>query len=559
MTSALIRPSAQAAEASVSGDIETLEVDVAVVGAGPSGLTAALALAKRQVRVAIVDPCLEPNNASPRCKQLNPRTMEHFRRLQVSELVRSSAPLPRGWSDSIVFCTGLRGELVSRFDGVFSLADVPTQEFPEPGLWTAQYHTEAALRAALVAERSVSALWGETVSGIREADDGVIVSLEGAPVKREIRAKYVIGADGGRSTVRKELGIALSGESNDMQNLQIIFRAPELTVDESLGRAVQYWVFHERGHGILGQLDDNGLWWAILLDTKPEITAEGLAADLEGMTNLPREQIDVIEWNIWNPRMLLADRFQQGRCFLIGDAAHLNPPFGGLGANTGIGDAVDIAWKLAAKLEGWGGDALLESYELERRPIAHAVIAEARANMEVLTLDLETEGIRAAAESGARVRERASARIIAAKPREFYTADFILGQRYGESPVLCGESGSAVRQSSGLVGARLPHRWIAPGVSLYDLLGKGFTWIDVVGDASSTAVHLIAEAEARSIPLEIVTLHRPDLRAFFGGRQLIVRPDHVIAWAGGSLDSLEAGQVLDRIRGVLPNRAVEEP
>ena len=117
MSPALIRPSAQAAEASVSGDIETLEVDVAVVGAGPSGLTAALALAKRQVRVAIVDPCLEPNSASPRCKQLNPRTMEHSRRLQVSELVRSSAPLSRGCSDSIVFCTGdpsMSGDVVVR-------------------------------------------------------------------------------------------------------------------------------------------------------------------------------------------------------------------------------------------------------------------------------------------------------------------------------------------------------------------------------------------------------------------------------------------------------------
>ena len=197
---------------------------------------------------------------------------------------------------------------------------------------------------------------------------------------------------------------------------------------------------------------------------------------IAGCTGEPVEAA-VVSTDPWTARMQLVDRARRGRVFLAGDAAHLNPPFGGHGLNTGVGDSVDLGWKLAAVLTGWGGPGLLDSYELERRPIQTKVIEAAAANNRVLAADLLADEIDAEGAAGERARRIADASIQDTKHAEFHALDLVLDLAYDGSPIILANDGSRDPDAGGrdgaVVGARLPHAWLAPGHSLFDALGDG--------------------------------------------------------------------------------------
>jgi len=253
----------------------------------------------------------------------------------------------------------------------------------------------------------------------------------------------------------------------------------------------------------------------------------------------------------WTARMQIADRMRRGRVFLAGDAAHLNPPFGGHGLNTGLGDAVDLGWKLAATLDGWGGPALLDSYELERRPIQERVIREATANMAVTSPELLADNLDADDAAGERARRAAGERIQHAKRPEFHSLELVLGIRIEDSPVIVREPDAAARrgtlpevQRPGIQpGALLPHAWLGPGRSLYDELGAGFTLL-VRRPGTGTGT-IEKAARTRGVPLRVLEVPDPVHR---GPALALVRPDQYVAWAG----DCEPGDglvLIDRVRG----------
>jgi 2-polyprenyl-6-methoxyphenol hydroxylase-like FAD-dependent oxidoreductase len=184
--------------------------------------------------------------------------------------------------------------------------------------------------------------------------------------------------------------------------------------------------------------------------------------------------------------MQIADRMRRGRVFLAGDAAHLNPPFGGHGLNTGLGDAVDLGWKLAAGLDGWGGPALLDSYQAERRPIQERVIREATANMAVTSPELLADNLDAGDAAGTRA-------------------------------------------------------WLAPGRSLYDELSPGFTLLARPGAGGGP---IEQAARARGVPLRVVEMPGTN-----GAALTLVRPDQYVAWAGDR-EPADSLALIDQIRGV---------
>ncbi|MFW3168854.1 FAD-dependent oxidoreductase [Geodermatophilus sp. CPCC 206100] len=528
------------------------EADVIVIGGGPVGLTLAHELGSRGVGVVLVEPRTEPDTSSPRCKQVNPRSMEHFRRLGLADAVRAASGLPFGWSDSAVFCTSLTGSQIERFDGVFALSDVPRSEFPEPAQWTAQYRIEAALRAALPARDTVSALWGSRLVDVQQDAASVVVTIEDADGHTSrIRGSYLAAADGGRSTVRRALDIGLGGRSSAMENLQVVFEAPGLGERHPQGRAVQYWVLNPEASGLLGRLDTADTWWGIVmgapLDASPAWTEQALRTMVGAEVPLRVRSQDP-----WTARMLIADRYREGRCFLAGDAAHLNPPWGGFGANTGIGDAVDLGWKLAAAVSGWAGEELLDSYEADRRPVAAATIAEAERNMAVLTPELSRPDLDGDGPSAAAARAAAAEAIRRAKTSETYTLGFVLGTGCPQSPLVvpddrpAPQSETSVYRPSAAPGMRLPHLWLGPGCSLYDRLGPGFTLLEV-GSAPAPDAWRSA-ADERGMPLHTLRLNRPDAHTLFGARYLLVRPDHLVAWRGDDLPA-DPGPLLDHVRG----------
>ncbi|MFI0938489.1 FAD-dependent monooxygenase [Streptomyces sp. NPDC021020] len=517
-------------------------VPVLIAGGGPVGLAAAVELGRRGVRCLVVEPRPAVSRARPRCKTLNVRTMEHLRRWGLAGRLRERAPLPASWSQDVVFCTSLAGRELHRFSGVLGL--VPEGErFAETGQQAPQYVLEEVLREAVGELAACELVLGSRVAALSQDGDAVTVTIEDAHGGRAtVTADYVIGCDGPRSTVREQIGASYRGGSALRPNFGLVFRSPGLWDHVRHGPAVQFWPVNPAAPALLGPLDRRDTWWAIAFGVDRETGEREAHRLIDAAAGRP-VQAEVLSTDPWTARMQIADRMRLGRVFLAGDAAHLNPPFGGHGLNTGIGDAVDLGWKLAAVLGGWGGPALLASYEAERRPVQERVVAEATANMRVLSTELLAGNLDDPDDAGATARRAAGERIRQTKTAEFHSLDLVLDLQIGPSPLLPEGAG-------GTVGRRLPHLFLDDGRSLYDLLGPGLTLLTAGRGAVEDAIE--EAARARGVPLAVVDLSAltaRDVAAHLGARRVLVRPDQVVGWLGdgalpdarGLVDTLSGG------------------
>jgi len=529
------------------------ETEVLIVGGGPVGLSAAIELGRRGVPCLIVEPRRTVSQLRPRAKTVSARTMEHFRRWGLAERLREVAPLKVDWSQDVVFCTTLLGHEVMRFTHCFGLSPQRTDVFAEAGQQIAQPLVEEVLREAVSDLESCHLCLGWSLHTLHQHDDGVETTMMNEQGdQRQIRASYVLGCDGARSAVRAAIGAHYVGTSDLRPNFGFVFRAPGLAKRQPHGPAVQYWVLNPACPGVMGRMDMEDQWWAGVNGVSAETGQADPLALIHGLVGA-KIDAEVLGTDPWTARMLLADRYRSGRVFLAGDAAHLNPPWGGHGFNTGIGDAVNIGWKLAAVLDGWGGEDLLASYEAERRPIAERTIREATANMSVLAPELGSRELDVSGRVGEHAR-RAAARVIqASKDREFHSLGIVLGYQYDASPVIVDDGTPPLPESQAYSptarpGARLPHLWLPDGASLYDRLGNGLSLLRLRDDAD--VVPFTESATAHGVPLTVVELRGQSLEEFYGASLLLVRPDQHVAWRGTSVDRATAGTILERIRGV---------
>jgi 2-polyprenyl-6-methoxyphenol hydroxylase-like FAD-dependent oxidoreductase len=536
------------------GRAPSRSTQVLIAGGGPVGLAAAVELGLRGIACVVVEPRAQPTRTRPRAKTLNIRTMEHLRRWGVADALRSVCPLPTWWSQDVAFCTSLLGPEITRFTGVLGLSAEGVS--PELGQQAPQYVLEEMLRQIVQDMAACTFLVGCRVACLDPRDDGVEVLVQHPDGRSEtITAEYVLGADGARSVVREAIGARYEGTHAQRPNLGVMFRSAELMDLLPNPPAVQSWLVNARTPGVMGPVDRLGTWWLIAFGV------DGTAGDLdvpqlvEGALGRPVPTA-IVSTDPWTARMELADRCRAGRVFLIGDAAHLNPPFGGHGLNTGIGDAVDLGWKLAALLDGWAGPRLLDSYEAERRPLQQRVIAEAAANMSVLSTQLLRESMDDPGPLGERTRQRAAEQIQATKSAEYFSLDLVLGYRYRDSPVIPDEPDTRepvdTRPADDWVttaraGRRLPHLWVRLDVSTLDLVGPGYT---VIAAQSADIDPLACAARERRVPLAV---HQDgdDLAARLGASVIVVRPDHVVAWAGAAVPA-EAAALFDQVTGRIP-------
>jgi hypothetical protein len=294
---------------------------------------------------------------------------------------------------------------------------------------------------------------------------------------------------------------------------------------------VQYWVLGDRVSGVIGRLDLNGIWWAIFPGVSAEYGLRHLPELLAGLAGV-RFDYTLLAADPWAARMATADTFHRGRVFLVGDSAHLNPPWGGHGYNTCVGDSVNIAWKIAAVEHGWAGAAMLDSYEAERRRVVEATIASAEFNLASLANDLTPD----------------AATIQELKRNEFYSLGLVLGYSYAGSPVIQPVDAPTVPADTTVYiptaqpGSRLPHCWYPDGSSLYDHLGAGLTLLGPITATPDGVAALTSRAQAAGIPLALV---EPPTGYPWGRDFLLVRPDQHVAWR-----ALEpTGMDLDMVTG----------
>jgi hypothetical protein len=318
---------------------------------------------------------------------------------------------------------------------------------------------------------------------------------------------------------------------------------------------VQYWVVGSETSGMVGPMDLDGTWWAIVQGVDPSVTvttgdAGAMVRQLVGSD----VDVDVLATDPWTARMLLAPEYSRGNVFLVGDAAHLNPPWGGHGFNTCIGDAANLAWKLAATLQGWAGPDLLASYGAERRPVAARTISDAAENGKALAYHFADPDLAVSGPAGDAARREARA-ALAVRQSEFDSLGLVLGYAYGNSPVVLpdGPAGPAEHPiryvPSAAPGALLPHAWLAESCSLYDALGPGFTMLvdagSLDGVPADDAFAPVREAGARQgIPVTIAAVGPSDdgtrLSQVWGANAVLVRPDQHVAWRGNAAGAAAA-------------------
>lgn len=543
-----------------------IETPVLIVGGGPVGLTLGIDLAHRGQPALLVEERTGPA-PHPKATLLGSRSMELFRRWSLDGPIFAAA-VPNHLPYYIIFTTRLAGQELHRFrspsiDEGRRRDPAALQRFRELQ-WSPYSKTQIgqqALEPVLVEHaRSLTGLTmrhGWRFESFEQHADHVVGELrEVATGRREtVRAQYLVACDGGTGTIRRQLGIRRNGRGRMRANVSFFFRSRDFLQVHGLGVANLYFVFTPDSFGVFTAIDGVELWnyQYYFLDSSKQ------TADLDPQKILHRAvgrpfEFELLQTMHWHHHQSVARSWRQGRIFLAGDAAHLFAPTGGVGMNTGIGDACDLAWKLDAVLRGWGGETLLESYEIERKPVAvrNSLISATNSDkidmvMDETPPDIDQPGPEAEA------ARKLLARKIKWLARQFNSAGTHLGYRYVDSPVIVGDGTPEPPDDplqvvpSTWPGSRAPHAWMADGRSTLDLLGRDTVLLrfgaPVAGDE-----RLVDAARAVGMPLAIEDLGDPAIARLYETRLVLVRPDGHVAWRGAQLPE-DAAALIDVLRG----------
>ena len=517
--------------------------EVLVVGAGPVGLSLALELGLRGHRVVVVEKS-DRGGHQPRAKTTNIRSMAHMRRWGIAEQIRESSPMPEGYPADIVFATRMFGFPLAHMENAYFGRRERDPRFPEPAQWIPQYTVEAVIRERLAQLPNVAVRFGAEMTALSQTEDHVVATVKDAKsgLQEDLCATYVVGADGGRSTTRELLGIELQGDHAYMANFLAIYRAPGLLDNHPLHRATSYWLVNSESPAVTGPMDKDDKWFfsTQLLQGKKPYSLEETALKIRQCIgrDVP---LEVLETDVWYAHRLIAASYRDRRILLAGDSCHLHPPMGGYGMNQGIGDAVDLGWKLSAVLEGWAAPALLNTYEQERRPVHRMFVEEATKNYGLVTHHLVNATIERDDAEGVEARRLLGERIVEGKKREFGAIGVVLGYSYQPSDAIVPDGTEPepfdpmVYQPSARPGAIAPHLWMRDGSSLYDHFAAGLTLLVLDRSADLDAARIVEAAEGMGVPLTRVPLDEPDALPLYQAKLVLIRPDQHVAWRGDTL------------------------
>lgn len=518
------------------------ETQVVIVGAGPAGLSLAIELGMRSVACTIIEKN-ERTGYAPRAKNANIRTREHLRRWGIADCLARAAPFGINYPSNILFVTRLGGHLIARFEHAFGGDPKRDERYSEHAQWIPQYKLEAVLLEHLRTLPTVRVLFGAELINLTQDDEKVEAHLRRGDSSEElIKGQYLVGADGGRSTVRQKVGITMTGTHGLSRNNMTIFEAPGLAEAQVHGPAIQIWQLNQEIPSFIGPMDVGDRWFFVPtgIPAHVQFSEEELLAMIRRSTGLDLPY-RILSSEVWVASRLLANDYSKGRVFLIGDACHIHPPFGGFGMNMGISDAVDLGWKLAGVLEGWGSVALLDTYETERRPIHNFVMDESEANHTLAPNQLAREHIEEDSPKGAEVRKEVAEIIWKTKQPEFFSLGVVLGYRYIDSPIIvdevpgCPWIRSTHYSPSAAPGSLAPHQWLGDGSSLYDHFGQGFTMLVLHSSAHAQAQVALKQAQRLGVPFVIFEPLNQAVAALYETALALIRPDQHVAWRGESV------------------------
>lgn len=509
---------------------------IIIVGGGPVGLGLAISLGQHGIDCVLVERRVEPQPI-PKGQNLTQRTMEHFYFWHAEDALRRARTIPPEYGIG-----GLTayGTLLSDYRYDWLQRELVRDYYFTANERLPQYETEAVLRARAAQLASVRTLYGSVVRDLHQDASGVTVEIEGPEgVQRPtLSADYVVGCDGSHSLTRQAAGITQTLSDHDRRMVLLVFRSTELheLLKRYPGKSF-YCVLHPDLKGywrFFGRVDLGSTWFF----HAPVPT--GTTADNFDFRGLLHESlgapfaVTMEHVGFWDLRFAIADIYRNGRIFLAGDAAHSHPPYGGYGVNTGLEDATNLGWKLAATLEGWAGTGLLDSYDAERRPVfastAHDFIEKAiRSDKEFLEA-YDPARDRAAFEENWNKRA-ALARSEVGEFEPNYEGSPIVWGPPGASSSALGSHSRAAR-----AGHHLAPEPLSSGRNIYQELGDGFTLLAF--DAPETTVTAF-EAAARRLTLPLKTIRD----SLTGGREryraklVLVRPDQFVAWVSDGTDT----------------------
>ena len=549
--------------------VQQSDCAVVIIGAGPCGLMLAIELGRRGIATIVLEEKASPARF-PAANATQARTMEHYRRLGFADKVRAQG-LPPDYPTDIAYFTRYAKHELARFSlpssrearmivktlsGSWSAAELPHR--------VSQMFVEDVLRAEAAACATVSIRPGMQMVALRDTGSGVEVEAEPSAGGERItlRAAYAVGADGGGSPTRKTLGFGYVGERGAVRDFMggrmfaIHFRSAKLYDVIPHPRAWMYWTVNRDRRAFMATVNGRDQF-NFHTQLKPGESVEQIddaQAKVMFQTALAAPlDIEIIARSSWTAGYtLVAEQFQRGRVLLGGDAAHLFTPAGGLGYNTAVEDAVNLGWKLAAVLKGWGGPRLLESYGIERQANARRNTSYARGFANSLGLFVPPEELEDDSAAGAAARQRTGDHFNYHARFEFNIPGITFGGRYDGSPIVVPDGTAPPPDKpneyvpTACPGGRAPHFWLADGRSIYDTLGFEFTLLQL-GTEPADPAPWQAAAKAMGLPMSVVATASSEARELYQSDLALIRPDQMVAWRGSN--GSQAAAVLRQAAG----------
>ncbi len=546
---------------------EKIQVPVLITGGGPIGLAIASELGIRDVRCLLVN---DRKNTSdiPKAGTISARSMEHLRRYGLTNRLRSSG-LPDDYPTDVVFCTRLSGIELARLSMPPNAETVRQAKLgegpwptPEPPFRGSQIWLEHCMKERVEELPSVDLRFGWRLDSFRQEGEKVVAHALQVDTGDEldIQADYLVGADGAGGIVRPQLDIHYEGESGATRELLggtmyfIFFEAKHDPSWYKIKNAWMHWIVNSEIRSIMLQVDrpDRLILHSAI---KPGVAIDSLdpswflktAAGAE----IPYKRLAVSSWTAGV--CLVAQHYYQGRVFLCGDSTHLFTPAGGNGMNTGIDDAANLSWKLAALCKGWGGSNLLKTYEQERRPIGVRNTSFARDLARWIGNIKISNEIEADTPTGREERAKLGFELNAFMRTEYIVPGLQFSVRYDDSPIVAYDNGVRPPDEPnsytavGCPGIRAPHFWLEDGNSLYDNFGPEFTLMKLGGTKVDTSV-IESAAAKRGVPLKVIEVSGDKVRAAYEKDLVLVRPDQHVAWRDNKAPS-NSLTLIDRVRG----------